>query len=60
MTELQTVFSAKQEFTCYEYPPGYDAERIVQERGVAIGEAADMYGNLETAEDYGYVERGYA
>ena len=24
-----------------------------------LGEAADMYGNLETAEEHGYVTRGY-
>ena len=30
----------------------------VEERGIQMGEAADMYGNVETAEDYGYVARG--
>jgi hypothetical protein len=25
---------------------------------VAVGEAADMYGSVEEAEEYGYVERG--
>ena len=40
--------------------PGYtNAERIVEEKGVRMGEAADMYGDLETAEDFGYVSRGY-
>ena len=32
--------------------------RIVEEKGVQIGEAADMYGDLDTAEKYGYVSRG--
>lgn len=38
----------------------YDGPRIVDERGTGIDEAADMYGDLQTAEDYGYVTRGYA
>ena len=29
------------------------------ERGFQLGEAADMYGNLEFAEEHGYVTRGY-
>lgn len=42
-----------------EAPP-YDGkqERIVEDKGIRIGEAADMYGDLETAEEYGYVSRG--
>ena len=39
--------------------PDYDPDRVVEEYGMGIGEAADMYGDLETAEDYGYVTRGY-
>lgn len=40
--------------------PIYDsAARIVEEKGARMGEAADMYGDLETAEEYGYVSRGY-
>ena len=35
-----------------------NAARITEEKGVRIGEAADIFGNLETAEDYGYVSRG--
>jgi yeast amino acid transporter len=27
-------------------------------KAVAVGEAADMYGDIQTAEKYGYVERG--
>ncbi|KAL9635645.1 MAG: hypothetical protein Q9164_003327 [Protoblastenia rupestris] len=34
------------------------AGRIVEERGLRVGEAADMYGDITTAEDYGYVTRG--
>lgn len=28
-------------------------------KAIAIGEAADVYGDVATAEHYGYVERGY-
>lgn len=42
-----------------ESPNDYHgAERIVEEKGSRIGEAAAMYGDLESAEDYGYVNRG--
>lgn len=37
----------------------YDPDRVVEEFGMQLGEAADMYGDLDTAEDYGYVTRGY-
>ena len=32
--------------------------RIVEEKGIRMGEAADMYGDIATAEEYGYVSRG--
>lgn len=35
-----------------------DAADIVHTRGNAIGEAADLYGDIETAQEYGYVKRG--
>jgi amino acid transporter len=39
-----------------ETPPiVYDQER---KKSVAVGEAADLYGDVDTAEQYGYVERG--
>lgn len=41
-----------------ESPPYDDPSRIVETKGVRIDEAADMYGDLATAEDYGYVTRG--
>lgn len=34
-----------------------DPARIVDARGMEMGEAADMYGDIETVEDYGYVTR---
>lgn len=30
-----------------------------EQKTAAIGEAADLYGSVEAAEQYGYVERGY-
>lgn len=39
--------------------PIYDGvERVVEDKGIRIGEAADMYGDLDTVEEYGYVSRG--
>lgn len=35
-----------------------DPAAIVEERGIRLGEASDMYGDIKTAEDYGYVSRG--
>jgi amino acid transporter len=37
---------------------GNDAAHIVRQKGGAMGEAADIYGDIQTAEEYGYVERG--
>lgn len=41
-------------------PPSqaHDVKDVVARRGGNIGEAADVYGDLQTAEEYGYVERG--
>jgi len=36
-----------------------DPARIVEDKGMRMGEAADVYGDIQTAEDYGYVSRGY-
>jgi len=41
-----------------EAPPYDDRSRIVKDKGDRMGEAADMYGDLDTAEEYGYVTRG--
>ena len=39
--------------------PGYkDVGRRAEENGVRLAEAADIFGNVQTAEDYGYVSRG--
>jgi hypothetical protein len=35
-------------------PVVYDA---TNKHGIGVGEAADMYGDIQTAEQYGYVER---
>lgn len=38
--------------------PSHGIKDIVHDKGNGIGEAADLYGDLETAEQYGYVQRG--
>ncbi|KAF2122819.1 amino-acid permease inda1 [Lophiotrema nucula] len=37
---------------------GDGVKDIVAQKGVAAGEAADVYGDIQTAEEFGYVERG--
>ncbi|KKY17138.1 putative amino-acid permease inda1 [Diplodia seriata] len=42
-------------------PPAHEAHDIkdvVDQKGIAVGEAADVYGDVQTAEEYGYVHRG--
>ena len=41
--------------------PEYDQSPKAHHRkgSIAVGEAADLYGDVQTAEDYGYVSRGY-
>ncbi|KAL9631474.1 MAG: hypothetical protein Q9204_004215 [Flavoplaca sp. TL-2023a] len=39
-------------------PTYRDSTRIVEEKGIGLGEAADAYGDLRLAEEYGYVTRG--
>jgi amino acid transporter len=50
----------KEQYTVGHETPDHDIRQIVNQKGAAYGEAADVYGNVETAERYGYVERGYA
>jgi amino acid transporter len=38
-------------------PPDRGIGNVVETKGSAIGEAADIYGDVETAEQFGYVER---
>jgi yeast amino acid transporter len=40
--------------------PQYERKGSVAEnrRDVAVGEAAEIFGDVQTAEQYGYVERG--
>ena len=44
--------------TGMDAPTYDDPSRIVEEKGIRMGEAADIYGDVETAEEYGYVTRG--
>jgi amino acid transporter len=39
-------------------PSDHGIKGIVENHGAAVGEAADVYGNMEDAERYGYVQRG--
>lgn len=42
----------------HDVPPYQDPAGIVETKGIRMGEAADMYGDIQTAEEYGYVSRG--
>ena len=40
--------------------PAYDEpSHLVETKGIQLGEAADVYGDIGQAEEYGYVSRGY-
>ena len=39
-------------------PASGDPAYMVEQKGLEIGEATDIFGDLQTAEDYGYVNRG--
>jgi len=39
-------------------PSDHGIKHIVEQKGAGMGEAADVYGSVEQAEQYGYVERG--
>lgn len=41
-----------------EAPPYEDPATLTNEKGIKIGEAADIFGDVQTAEEYGYVTRG--
>lgn len=38
--------------------PYEDPATLVNEKGIKVGEAADIFGDVQTAEEYGYVTRG--
>lgn len=39
-------------------PSDHGVKNIMDQRGQEVGEAADLYGDVQTAEHYGYVKRG--
>lgn len=41
-----------------ESPSSKDPTRVVEEKGIRLGEAVDLYGDVGAAEEYGYVSRG--
>ena len=59
--EMMELEKTKTESALYDDPSTMydDPYRITAERGLQLGEAADMYGDVETAEEHGYVTRGY-
>ena len=59
--EMMEFEKTRMESEVYDDPSRmYDhPRRITAERGLQLDEAADMYGDVETAEEHGYVTRGY-
>lgn len=50
----------KEQYTVdHDTPADTTIKDIVETKGQAIGEAVGIYGDVQTAEEYGYVERGY-
>lgn len=41
-----------------ESPTDHGIKDVIRQKGANIGEAADLYGDVQTAEQYGYIERG--
>ena len=41
-----------------ESPSDHGVKDVVDTKGNHIGEAADLYGDVQTAEEFGYVKRG--
>ena len=40
------------------YEVHHDIDKMGARRGSKVNEASDMYGDVQTAEEYGYVSRG--
>lgn len=59
--EMMELEKTRTESALYDDPSRMydDPYRITAERGLQLGEAADMYGDVGTAEEHGYVTRGY-
>lgn len=57
--DKQHQFSEDKEGSGSEVPPySGNIHDIVQDKGMRMGEAADVYGDIGSAEEYGYVTRG--
>ena len=59
--EMMELEKTRTESALYDDPSRMydDPSRITAERGgLQLDEAADMYGDMETAEEHGYVTRG--
>ncbi len=59
--EMMELEKTRTESALYDDPSRiYDSpSRMTAEQGLQLDEAADMYGDLETAQEHGYVTRGY-
>lgn len=59
--EMIELEKTKTESALYDGPSKvYDVPfRVTAERGLQLDEAADIFGDVETAEEHGYVIRGY-
>lgn len=56
--DLYSVGVGGQESPTHDQHDHHDIKDVVNSKGVAVGEAADIYGDLQTAEELGYVHRG--
>lgn len=55
---MADIDQEKAQYTVGAESPDHGVKEIVERKGAALGEAADLYGDVQTAEEYGYVERG--
>ena len=59
--EMMELEKSRTESALYDDPSRMydDPGRITAGHGLPLDEAADMYGDVKTAEEHGYVSRGY-
>ena len=59
--EMMELEKSRTESALYNDPSTMydDPGRITAGHGLPLDEAADMYGDVKTAEEHGYVNRGY-
>jgi amino acid transporter len=57
MAEKQPEYAVDPTATDHHYNVE-EASKIEARRGSKVNEASDLYGDIQTAEEYGYVSRG--